>query len=57
MQDNSFAFSSENNFISSFITKARLRMSPFDSQRTDLCKRKTTLSKSCLCRILETGKC
>jgi len=31
-------------------------MFPFDSQRTDMCNRKTRVSKSCLCRILETGK-
>jgi len=34
--DNSFAFSSENNFISTFNTKTRFRMFPSDSQRTDV---------------------
>ena len=39
---NSFAFSSENNFILSFISKVRFRTFPFKSQRTNVWNRRTS---------------
>jgi len=50
---NSFVFSSENNFIPSFIAQTKFGMFPFDNQCTEIGIEEFCVSNSCLSRVLK----